>query len=336
MTDGGLCARGVSTRRAPGGSFSALPRAVPLPRPLTPTSRIAIAAPASAALDPRDVDAGLAALRARGLAVEAGRAHARPTTYLSASDDERADALNALLARDDLDAIVCLRGGYGTLRILDRIDYAAARAHPKLIVGYSDITALHLALYARAGLVGLSGPMVASDWPRLDAESEAQFWAVAGGDTVELAGPGDERLTPMQAGEATGVLLGGNLALTAALVGTPYLPDLDGAVLFLEDVGESPYRIDGMLARLRLAGVLGQLGGLVFGAFTDAAPPRDRPSFSVDEVLAHYARFVDGPVASGLVYGHIARKVAVPIGVRARLAVRDGRATLATLSPVAA
>ena len=325
-----------STGHALGGSFSALPRAVPLPRPLTPTSRIAIAAPASAALDAGDVDAGLSALRARGLAIETGRAYARPTTYLSGPDDERADELNALLARDDLDAIVCLRGGYGTLRILDCVDYDAARAHPKLIVGYSDITALHLALYARSGLPGLSGPMVASDWPQLDAESEAQFWSVAGGRTVELAGPGDERLAAMQEGEATGVLLGGNLALTAALLGTPYLPDLGGAILFLEDVGESPYRIDGMLARLRLAGVLGQLGGLVFGAFTDSDPPSDRPSFSVDEVLAHYASFVDGPVASGLVYGHIPRKVTVPIGVQARLRVRGGRAELATRSPVAA
>ena len=309
---------------------------MPLPRPLTPTSRIAIAAPASAALDAADVDAGLAALRSRGLAVDAGRASIRPTTYLSGTDDERADELNALLARDDLDAIVCLRGGYGALRILDRIDYAAARAHPKLIVGYSDITALHFALYAKSGVPGLSGPMLASDWPQLDGESEAQFWSVAGGRMVELAGPGDERLAPMNEGEATGVLLGGNLALTVALLGTPYLPDLRGAILFLEDVGESPYRIDGMLARLRLAGVLGQLGGLVFGAFTDAEPPADRPSFSVDEVLAHYASFVDGPVASGLVYGHVSRKVTVPIGVQARLTVRGDHAELATLSPVAA
>ena len=309
---------------------------MPLPRPLTPTSRVAIAAPASAALDPGDVDAGLAALRARGLTVEEGRAYASAKTYLSGSDDERAGELNALLARDDLDAIVCLRGGFGTLRILDRIDYAAARAHPKLLVGYSDITALHFALYANAGWVGLSGPMVASDWPQLDAESEAQFWSVAGGSTVELAGPGAERLAPMQDGEATGPLLGGNLALTAALVGTPYLPDLDGAILFLEDVGESPYRIDGMLARLRLSGVLDRIGGVVFGAFTDAAPAKGRPSFSVDDVLAHYAAYVDGPVASGLVYGHIPRKVTVPVGVEARLHVRGGRAELATLSPVAA
>ena len=308
-----------------------------LPRPLTPQSRIAIAAPASASLDREATEAGLAVLRSRGLRIDTGRAFASPYAYLSGTDEDRADELNMLLRRDGLDAIVCLRGGYGLLRILDRIDYDAARARPKLIVGYSDITALHLALYAKAGLTGLSGPMVASDWHQIDADSEAQFWAVAGGRVGDpLSGPGNEPLTAMREGSANGVLLGGNLALTAALLGTPYMPDLKGAILFLEDVGESPYRIDGLLARLRLAGVLGQLGGLVFGAFTDAEPPTDRPSFTVKEVLDQYAGFVNGPVASGLVYGHFARKITVPIGVQARLIVQDGRAELVTLSPVAA
>ncbi|MDT0630663.1 S66 peptidase family protein [Rubrivirga litoralis] len=310
---------------------------MPRPAPLLPSGRVAVAAPSSAALDPADAEAGLAALRTRGLAVEAATVAGGAVGYLAGADGARADALNTLLRRDDLDAVVCLRGGYGLLRILDRIDYNAARAHRPLVVGYSDVTALHLALYARAGLAGVSGPMVAPDWPDLDAETEAAFWRVVGGAAgYDLAGPGAERLAPLQDGEAEGVLLGGNLALTAALVGTPYLPALDGAILFLEDVGEPPYRIDGLLARLRLAGVLGRLGGLVFGQFTGAAPPADRPSLSVDEVLAHYSTFVDGPVATGLVYGHVPRKVTVPIGVRAHLAVEGGAAALTVLDPVTA
>ena len=262
-------------------------RPVPLPRPLTPDSRVAVAAPASAALDARAPEAGIAALRAEGLRVEAAYDLGPPLGYLAGADAARADALNALLRRDDLDAIVCLRGGYGLLRILDRVDYAAARAHPKLVVGYSDVTALHLALYAEAGVPGVSGPMVASDWAHgLDAETAADFWRVAGGASgYAVRGPGGEALRPLRDGEAEGVLLGGNLALTAALLGTPYLPDLTGAVLFLEDVGEPPYRIDGLLARLRLAGVLDKLGGLVFGMFTGADVPPDRPSLSVDEVV---------------------------------------------------
>lgn len=311
------------------------PLARPL-RPLTRRSRVAVAAPASAALDPADAEAGLAALRARGLAVETVRPMSPPALgYLAGSDDARAAELNALLARDDLDAVFCLRGGYGLLRILDRLDYDAARAHPKLVVGYSDVTALHLALWAKAGLPGLSGPMVAPDWPRLDPESEAQFWRLAGGEApVTVLGPGGEPLVSVQAGTASGVLLGGNLTLVAALLGTPYLPDLSGAILFVEEVGEPPYRVDGLLARLRLAGVLEKLGGLVFGAFTGGEPPAHRPSLSLDAVLEHYAGFVPGPVARGLVYGHFARKSTLPVGVRARLVVNDETAALTVLEPL--
>ena len=308
---------------------------MPLPRPLARSGRVAVVAPASAALDPADAAAGLAALRAAGLAVEA--VETAPAGYLAGTDADRARALNRALGRDDLDAVVCLRGGYGLLRILDRVDYAAARARPKLVVGYSDVTALHLALWTEARLPGVSGPMVASDWaPGLDAETEADFWRVVGGAAdYDVVGPGGEPLACLREGEAEGTLLGGNLALTCALVGTPYLPDLGGAILFVEDVGEAPYRIDGLLARLRLAGVLERLGGLVFGLFTGTDVPPGRPTFSVDEVLAHYARYVDGPVASGLVYGHVRRKATVPIGVRARLTASASGTALRVLEPVA-
>jgi len=307
-----------------------------LPRPLTPTSRVGVVAPASAARAQKDAEAGLAALRARGLRVELHRPMSpEPVGYLAGDDDARAAELNAFLRRDDLDALFCLRGGYGVLRLLDRIDYDAAASHPKLLVGYSDVTALHLALWTNAGVPGLSGPMVAPDWPTLDAESEAQFWRLAGGAApVEIAGPGGEALAGVQDGRTEGVLLGGNLTMVAALLGTPYLPDLHGAILFLEEVGEQPYQVDRMLARLRLAGVLGRLGGLVFGAFTDCEPRSDRPSLPLDAVLDHYARCVPGPVAKGLVYGHFPRKSTLPVGVRARLDVRAEAGALTVLEPV--
>ncbi len=305
------------------------------PPPLTPRGRVAVAAPASAALDPADARAGVDALRARGLTVDESRARSLPSGYLSGSDDERVAELNDLFARDDLDAIFCLRGGFGLLRILDRIDYAAARAKPKLVVGYSDVTALQLALLARSGLPSLSGPMVAPDWPRIDEHTEKQFWALAGGDApVEILGPGKERLTGKRDGIHEGTLVGGNLSLCAALIGTPYLPDLTGSILFVEDVGEPPYRIDGLLARLRLAGVLERLGGMVFAAFTGAEPAAGRPSLSVDEVVSHYAPLINGPVACHLVYGHFPRKSTIPIGVPARLDVSGAWAALTVLESV--
>ena len=307
---------------------------MPLPPPLHRASTVAVAAPASAPLDDARYRAGLGALRARGLRVETPRETLAAHGFLAGPDADRLGELNALLRRDDLDAIVCVRGGYGVLRLLPDLDYAAARAHPKLVVGYSDITALHFALYAKAGLAGLSGPMVAPDWPDLDEKSEAQFWHLAGGGTGPIVGPGGEALVGVRPGTTEGVLLGGNLTMIAALLGTPYLPDLRGAILFVEEVGESPYRIDRLFAQLRLAGVLQQLGGLVLGAFTGADPPPNRPSLSLDAVLGDYTRALPYPVARGLVYGHMPTKSTLPVGVRARLEADGDAATLTVLDPV--
>ncbi len=311
------------------------PPPVPLPPSLLRTGRIAVAAPASAPLDDAPYRAGLAALRARGLTVETPRATFAEHGFLAGPDADRLNEFNVLLRRDDLDAIFCVRGGYGTLRLLPDLDYAAARAHPKLVVGYSDITALQFALYARAGLPSLSGPMVAPDWPALDAASEAQLWRLAGGEApVEILGPGGERLDGVRSGRAQGTLLGGNLTMIAALVGTPYLPDLDGAILFLEEIGEPPYRIDRLFAQLRLAGILDRLGGLVLGGFTGAEPPPNRPSLSLDAVLDHYTAALPCPVARNLTYGHFNPKSTLPVGVHARLEVEGDAAALTVLDPV--
>ena len=305
------------------------------PLALRPGDALAVVAPASAPLSPDRLARGIAHLEGLGYRVEAGRPSAKPEGYLAASDAARLHELNEALGRPDVRAVFCVRGGYGTLRLLPDVDYAALRRHPKLVVGYSDITALQLALYKKAGVPSLSGPMAAVEWGALDAASERLFWDLAGGATPQpLLGPGGEALQPVRPGTAEGVLLGGNLTLVARLVGTPYLPDLAGALLFLEEVGEAPYRVDGLLAQLKLAGILDRLGGLVLGGFTEADPLPGRPSLSLEEVFAHYARNLACPVARGLVYGHFPTKSTLPIGVRARLDVDVRAATLSVLEPV--
>lgn len=304
---------------------------------LGPGARVVVVAPAGPPRDLARLAAGLDALRARGLDVTVLRdgppeVAFAPHGFLSASDEARADEFNRAVALAP-DAIVCVRGGYGTLRLLPLVDYAAARRRPTLLVGYSDVTALQLALLAKAGWRSVSGPMVGVEWGQMDADEERLFWRLVSGATGELSGPRGEALGPLRPGRAEGMLVGGNLALVARLVGTPYLPDLTGAILFLEDVYEEPYKIDGLLAQLRLAGVLERLGGLVYGAFTDDASTLDT-SFTTDEVLDYYAAFVNGPVARGLAYGHFSPKLPVPIGVRARLHVNDTRARLDTLEPL--
>ena len=305
------------------------------PAALRPGDTIAVVAPASAPASPDLLERGIAYLEGLGYQVDAGRPDA-PQGYLAASDASRLDSFNAALRRPDVKAIFCVRGGYGALRLLPEIDYAAARRHPKLVVGYSDVTALHLALYAKADLPGLSGPMVAVEWGALDAASERLFWELMEGATPQpLLGPGGEALQPIRSGTAEGVLLGGNLTLLTRLIGTPYLPDLSGALLFLEEVGEAPYRIDGLLAQLKLAGILDRLGGLIFGGFTESDPQPGRPSLPLDDVLGHYTRDLSCPVAKGLVYGHFPVKSTLPIGVQARLEVDVRTAALSVLEPVA-
>lgn len=259
----------------------------------------------------------------------------RPLGYLAGPDDLRIDRLNDLLRRDDVDAIFCVRGGYGCMRLLPHLDYEAAAEHPKLLVGYSDVTALQLALLARAGVPSIAGPMVAPDWSRMDAFSEAAFWALAGGAApLEIENPGRQALGSLNDGRVEGTLVGGNLTMVTSLLGTPYLPDLDGAILFLEEIGEAPYRVDRHLAQLQLAGVFDRIGGMLFGSFADCKPLPNRPTLALREIIDHYAAMVDGPVVAGLAFGHMRPKVALPIGARARLYAENRRATLTILEPI--
>lgn len=277
----------------------------------------------------------MAALRERGFTLVHEPPASGPRGYLAAPDADRTAELNAMLRRDDVDAILCTRGGFGVLRLLDTVDYDAARRRPKLLVGYSDITALQLALYRHAGWRSLSGAMLAPDWPDLDGDSEAQFWNMARGATPSpFVGPGGEPLEGVRDGSAEGVLLGGNLSMVMRLLSTPFLPDLDGAILFFEDVGEAPYRLDSYFAQLRLAGVLDRLGGVVVGALTDSQVEPGRPSLGIDEVLGDHLGRLPIPVARGLVYGHFPRKSTLPIGVGARLSVDGPDARLDILEPV--
>jgi len=311
------------------------PVSINKPPPLQSGDTIAVIAPASAPRPSQDVAAGIDHLAALGYKVEQSRATYVPHGYLAGTDITRLDELNGFLRRPDVKALFCVRGGYGVLRLLPHLDYEAARQHPKLLVGYSDITALHCAMYQQAGWAGLSGPMVAVEWGDIDSASEHLFWGlVQGASPQPLLGPGGEPLRPMRPGSAEGVLLGGNLTLLTRLIGTPYLPDLEGALLFIEEVGEQPYRLDGLLAHLKLAGLLGRLGGLIIGGLTDWEPDHDRPTLTPEQVLEDYLHDASYPVATGLVYGHFPIKNTLPFGVRARLDVDEKTATLSILESV--
>lgn len=302
------------------------------PPSLSVPFRAGIVAPASAPRNIADLEAGLAGLTASGIRVHKGRESYDAVGYLAGTDQERLDELHAMMERTDVDAIICARGGYGVLRILDQVDFGLLRNHPKILSGYSDITALQLALYAHTGMPSISGPMAAVEWPDPDGLSCRHFLRLTAPEwKPEPLDPEQDQVT-LVAGQAEGTLLGGNLSLITKLIGSRHMPDMAGALLFLEEVGEPPYRVDGLFAQLHMSGILDEVAGVVLGGFTEGDVAEGKPSLSMTEVFDDWLGDLGIPVATHLRYGHFPEKVAVPIGVRARLdAHADGRAVVSLL-----
>jgi len=228
------------------------------------------------------------------------------TGYLAGDDERRAAELLRALADDSIDAVVCARGGYGSTRILPRIPVDSVRSANKMVVGFSDVTALH-ALWTRAGVRSLHGPMVAGLGRGTDAGAMRWYEALEGAVPAPLYG-----LERVAGGSARGVLVGGNLAVLSALVGTAYAPPLDGAVLFLEDVGERPYRVDRMLTQLRHAGWFDRACAVALGAFTGGPPGPD--GTTTEDVLRERLAELGVPVVAGVPSGHVDDNLELPFG----------------------
>lgn len=249
--------------------------------------------------------------------------------YLAGTDAQRAADLNAGFADPAVRAVICTRGGYGAQRVVDAVDLAAVRRDPKVVVGFSDVTALQLALWRGARLATVHGPGAA--WrPERTPAASAESLRTALMSTAEVVlrrDAGTETAGVLVPGTARGPLLGGNLSLLVSSVGTPDQPDLRGAVLLLEDVGEAPYRVDRMLTQLLRSGALAGLAGVAVGHFTGCA---DGWPTSVADVLAERLGGLGVPVLGGLPVGHGVGQLAVPVGVPADL---DAVAGTLTVSP---
>ncbi len=271
---------------------------------------IGIAAPASA-FDRGLFERGAAALREMGFAVAAGEAVFEAHGRFAGGDAARASELNRLFADPAVDAILCARGGWGSMRILPAIDYRAIARRPKPFVGFSDATALLAALEARCGCPVFHGPM-ATTLADAGEETRAGLAAALRGEGPREIPLGGARV--LRGGRAQGRIAGGNLTTLCHLLGTPFAPRFDGRILFLEDCGEAPYRIDRMLTQLRLAGGFAGVRGLLLGRFTDCGDP--------EEVLAAAAEAVAGfdfPVVAGVAAGHGEPNLTIPFCAPARL-----------------
>ena len=281
----------------------------------------------------------LEVMEALGFRVKTGAHYAGRRGHLAGSDEARAADLNAAFADDEVKAVICVRGGSGAARVLPLLDYTAIRANPKVLLGYSDITALHNAILAQTGLVTFHGPNGTGSWNRFNADQfERVFFRrelmqyrnqVEAGD--ELV-PRRNRTLTIAGGKASGELVGGNLTVLTALAGSPYLPDFTGRILFLEDVSEAPYRIDRMLSTLKLMGALDRIAGLVFGECTDCDPGEGYGSLTLDEILDDHIKPLGIPAYRGAMIGHIRQQFIVPVGGKVEMDADAG--TFRLLEPV--
>ncbi len=284
------------------------------PHALRPGDTIAIAAPASP-FDQKAFEGGISVLKSMGYQVKIPESIFRAQGYLAGSDAQRAELLMNLFADESVKAIVCARGGFGSMKLLPLLDFEAILAKPKILVGFSDITTLLVAIYQQCGIVTFHGPLVTS----LGKGSEKTVSALM--DAISLHKP--LVLTPskpvvLNAGQASGPVIGGNLATLTHLMGTPYEPAFEHHLLFLEDRGEALYRVDRMLSQLHLSGRLKGVAGIILGTFEECGSLED-----VYAVVEEAFRHMGIPVLAGFELGHGTENITVPVGLHADLDTDD-------------
>lgn len=257
-----------------------------------------------------------------GFKVKMGKSPYERYGYLSGSDSIRAEDINEMFRDKEVDGIICIRGGYGTPRILDLLDYEAIKNNPKVFVGYSDITALHIAFTQIADLVTYHGPMVASDMIGNFSQfsKDNLYKAIMETDPIgKISNPQGEEIITINGGIAEGNIIGGNLSLIVDTIGTPYEIDVNGKILFIEEIGEEPYNIDRMLNQLRLAGKLHDAVGIILGDFNNCVSEKHDENLTLEQVIEDHIKPVGKPTIYNLQAGHCEPMVTIPFGVRARL-----------------
>jgi muramoyltetrapeptide carboxypeptidase len=296
-----------------------------------PGDTVGIVAPASN-VKRDELEAGCEALRRAGYRPSYFDSIFDQDLYFAGSVARRARELADMFAREDVKAIVCARGGYGSNYLLEELDFEKIRDRPKIFVGYSDLTALLTAITDRSGLVTFHGPMVAKDWTRDGGVDMASWQAALGGTSSwELAPDADSDTKGLVDGCAEGILYGGCLSILVASLGTPYEIDTQGTILFLEDVAAKPFQIDRMLMQLKLAGKFEGVKGIIFGEMRDCVQSANQ-GYTLENVILRVVRDLAIPIAYGLPSGHVlGGNITLPFGVRAELKVSDSKMSLRIL-----
>jgi muramoyltetrapeptide carboxypeptidase len=327
---------------AASGAASISPRfasTIVRPKRLRPGDTVGLVDPASATWEPVDVDIVEESLRALGLKAKRGPNLLNRRGYFAGTDEQRAADLNAMFANPEVRAIQCVRGGWGSARLLPLLDWARLARSPKILLGYSDVTALLLSLHAKTGLVTFHGPVGISPWNKFNTEwfrrvlldGEAVTFANLKEIGEDALTQTENRIQTITPGTARGRLLGGNLTVLTTIIGSGYLPEWDGCVLFIEDVQEAPYRIDRMLTQLRLAGILQKARAVIFGNCTKCDPSEGFGSLTITDVLHDHLAPLGVPAWRGAMIGHIERQFTLPIGTDVEVDATAG--TIKMLEP---
>ncbi len=300
------------------------------PKRLVPGDTIAIistSAPtvSKTADDPDPFDTGIALLEKAGYRVRI-MPHARDKQhYLAGSDADRLSDLHAAFCDPEINAILCARGGYGAMRLLSQIDWDLIRCHPKILIGFSDLTAYHIAAYQQAGLVGFYGPMLTSNLIHDEPKSWSEMLALVCGPQIPHALQNWDHYCCFNTGIIEAPLTGGNLSLLTALCGTPYQPKTQGHILFIEDWHEQHYTLDRQFQQLRLAGILQQAAGILLCDFSEISPEPDQ---TLNQLLRDLTRDLGIPIGFGFSVGHGAQTATLPYGIQARFDASAGTLTL--------
>lgn len=307
------------------------------PKSLQKGDTIGLVSPASRLHEEKRYAEIINQVKELGYNVKVGANAQKQYGFMAGRDKERAEDINTMFADDSVDAIMPFRGGWGCNRILDLIDYELIQENPKIIVGFSDITSLLLAIYAKTGLVTFHGPVGKSEWTGYTTRNFRNM--LSSQETSSLEIPKSDLcddcsdLYVITPGKTNGRLLGGNLSVLAAMMGSNYLPDWEDSILFLEDVGEDIYRIDRMLTQLKLNGVLDKISGFVFGQCADCE--RANPySLTLEQVFDDHIKPLEIPAFSGAMFGHLDNMLTLPVGVQGQIDAQRGTISLAEAATI--
>lgn len=285
---------------------------------------IAISSPAGAIWEDAQVDKFVSILENSGFQVKRGQTLKEKHGYFAGTDELRAKELNDLFADKYVNAIFCMKGGWGCARILDKLNYDVIKKNPKVVMGFSDITSLLIAINAKTGLATFHGPVGNSGWNDFTVKYVKEVLVDKIAVTYGYPEDDSDKFYTITEGKSNGNLVGGNLTVLASMIGSDYLPDWKNKILFLEETGEEPYRIDRMLTQLKLAGVLNNINGFVFGKCVKCDAEEPEKAFTLKQVLEQHIQPLGIPAFYGAMIGHIVNKYTLPIGVAVEMDASKG------------